>query len=121
MGVTALFNGAAAGTFWIVMSGRYDRLCDGGSPTCALGVWLLALIVFFATAAGSSLFTWFAVSMTRMGPKPPIVLTATLAPLVFAVVYNVTDALGAYRILLLAAVSALLHLGVVRAARIGVH
>ncbi|GLY35714.1 hypothetical protein Amsp01_017380 [Amycolatopsis sp. NBRC 101858] len=120
VGVAGLVTGAATGLFWLAMSGRYDRLCDGGNQMCALGVWLLALIVFFATVAGALLLTWLAVSMTRLWPKAPIVLTAALAPLASAVVYNVTDALGGYRIALLAAVSALLHAGVARAARVGV-
>ncbi|MEV6623544.1 hypothetical protein AB0M83_43135 [Amycolatopsis sp. NPDC051106] len=112
-------TGAATGVFWVAMSGRYDRVCDDGNQMCWLGVGFLGLIVFFATVAGSSLVTWFAVSMTRMGPKAPIVLTASLAPLALAVVYNVTGTLGGYRIALLAAVSAVLHIGVARAARIG--
>ena len=120
MGLAGLVTGAATGLFWVAMSGRYDRLCGGGNQMCALGVWLLGLIVFFATVAGASLLTWLAVSMTRMWPKVPIVLTATLVPLALAVVYNVTGVLGGYRILVLAAVSALLHVGVARAARIGV-
>jgi hypothetical protein len=120
VGFVALVTGAATGLFWVAMSGRYDRLCDGGNQMCALGVWLLGLIVFFATVAGSSLLTWLAVSMTRMWPKLPIVLTASLAPLAFAAVYNVAGALGGYRIPLLAAVSALLHVWVAWAARTGV-
>jgi hypothetical protein len=120
VGTIAGLTGAATGLFWVAMSGRYDRLCDGGNQMCALGEWLLGLIVFFATVAGALLLTWLALSMTRMWPKAPIVLTAALAPLALAIVYNVTGALGGYRILLLAAVSALLHVGVARAARVGV-
>ncbi len=120
MGLAGLVTGAATGLFWVVMSGRYDRLCGGGNQMCALGVWLLGLIVFFATVAGASLLTWLAVSMTRMWPKVPIVLAAALAPLALVIVYNVTGGLGGYRIALLAAVSALLHAGVARAARVGV-
>jgi hypothetical protein len=120
VGAIGGLTGAATGLFWVVVSSRYDRVCDGGEETCGLGVWLLGLVVFFATVAGSSLVTWFAVSMTRMGPKAPVVLTASLAPLALVVVYNVTGALDGYRIALLAAASALLHVGVARAARIGV-
>lgn len=120
VGTFAGLTGAATGLFWGAMSGRYDRLCDGGNQMCAFGVWLLGLIVFFATVAGASLLTWFAVSMTRMWPKVPIVLAAALAPLALAIVYNLTGALGGYRILLLAAVSALLHVGVARSARVDV-
>ncbi|KDN20285.1 hypothetical protein [Amycolatopsis rifamycinica] len=120
VGTWGALIGAGAGVFWIAMSGRYDHMCDGGEETCGLGVWFLGLVVFVATAAGSSLLTLFAVNLTRLRPKPPVVVTALLAPAAFVVVYNVTGALGVFRILPLAAVSALLQVLTARRARIGV-
>ncbi|WP_410593298.1 hypothetical protein [Amycolatopsis sp. lyj-23] len=120
MGTLGALIGAGAGAFWVAMGGRYDRVCDGGEETCGLGVVLLGLIVFFATAAGSALLTLLAAKMTRMSPKAPIVLTALLAPAALVIVYNVSGAIGAFRILLLAAVSAFLHVLVDTVARIRV-
>ncbi len=120
MGTLGALLGAGTGVFWVAMGGRYHHVCDGGEETCGLGVVLLGLVVFFATAAGSALLTLLAVKMTRMSRKAPIVLTALLAPAALVIVYNISGAIGAFRILLLAAVSALLHILVATAARIRV-
>ncbi|WP_410613209.1 hypothetical protein [Amycolatopsis sp. lyj-109] len=120
MGVIAAFTGAGTGVFWVAMSGTYDRLCAPDNAFCSLGQLIVGAGIFLATVTGTSLLTLFALSMTRLRPKRPVVLTALLAPLAFLVAYNLTDALGAYRIALLAAVSVVLHVGVAWGARTAV-
>lgn len=120
MGSIAALTGAATGAFWVAMSGRYDRLCAPDAELCVLGQAFLGLVVLVATIAGTSLLTLLFLSTTRLRPKPPIALAASLAPLVLLIPYNLTGALGAYRIALLAAVSAALQVGVAWAARTGV-
>jgi hypothetical protein len=117
--VTAVLTGAGTGVFWDAISGSYDRLCaDAIEGFCMFSQWFLGLIVFFATLAGSSLLTLLVVSVAKVRPQLPVVLTALLAPLAFLVVYNLTGFLGAYRVLLLAAVSVLLQVIVAWPARI---
>ncbi|HEY3471664.1 MAG TPA: hypothetical protein VGL47_41490 [Amycolatopsis sp.] len=120
VGSIAALTGAATGAFWVAMSGRYDRLCAPDAELCVLGQAFLGLVVLVATIAGTSLLTLLFLSTTRLRPKPPIALAASLAPLVLLIPYNLTGALGAYRIALLAAVSAALQVGVAWAARTGV-
>ncbi|MEU0536974.1 hypothetical protein [Amycolatopsis tolypomycina] len=119
-GVIAALTGAATGVFWGAMSGAYDGACTPGNPFCSFGRAIVGAEILLATVAGTSLLTLFALSMTRLRPRRPVVLTALLAPLALAVVYHFTDALGAYRIALLAAVSAVLHVGVAWTARTAV-
>ncbi|MEU4518505.1 hypothetical protein AB0F52_07260 [Amycolatopsis sp. NPDC024027] len=116
----AAFTGAGTGAFWTAMAGKYDRLCTTGNPFCSLGQVILGAEIFLATAAGTLLLTLLALSMTRLRPKRPIVLTALLVPLASAVAYNLTGGIGAYRIALLALVSAALHVWVAWLARTGV-
>ncbi len=116
--VIAAFTGAGTGVFWSAMAGTY--VCATGNPFCSLGQLILGAEVFLATVAGTLLLTLLALSMTRLRPKRPIVLTALSAPLASAVAYNLTGGIGAYRIALLALVSAALHVGVAWLARTGV-
>ncbi|WIY05037.1 hypothetical protein QRX60_14790 [Amycolatopsis mongoliensis] len=116
---SAALGGAGAGWFWVAVSGSYDQMCAGAvEGFCVFGQWFLGLVVFWATAGGSALIALLLVSVARIRPQLPVVLTAMLAPLAFLVVYNVTGALGTYRIPLLATVSVLLQLVVAWPARI---
>lgn len=117
--VTSALGGGATGWFWVAVSGSYEQMCaDAIEGFCMFGQWFLGLFVFWATTAGSALIALLLVSVTRIRPQLPVVLTAMLAPLAFLVVFNVTEALGGYRIPLLAAVSVLLQLAVAWPARI---
>jgi hypothetical protein len=116
--VIAAVTGAGTGAFWSAMAGSY--VCATGNPFCSLGRLVLGAEIFLATVAGTLLVTLLALSMTRLRPKRPIVLTALVVPLASAVAYNLTGGIGAYRIALLALVSAALHVWVAWIARTGV-
>ena len=116
--VTAALTGAGAGFFWTRMSGTYYRICaDAIEGYCMFSQWMVGVMVFFATVAGMSLSMLLVVSVLRLWPQLPTVLTAFLLPSGFLVVFNVAEPLGGYRIPLLAVFSALLQLAVAWTAR----
>jgi hypothetical protein len=116
--VIGAVTGAGTGVFWTAMAGSY--VCATGNPFCSLGQLIRGMEIFLATVAGTLLLTLLALSMTRLRPKRPIVLAALLVPLASVVAYNLTGGIGAYRIALLALVSAAPHVWVAWLARTGV-
>ena len=118
VGVTAAITGAGAGFFWGKVSGTYYRMCaDAVEGYCVFGQGMLALLVFYATAAGLSLTMLVVVSVPRMWPQLPTVLTAMLLHFAQLVVFKVNEHLGGLRIQLLAEVYVLVQVAVTWRAR----
>jgi hypothetical protein len=106
--LAALAGGAGTGALWVWAGGRYDALCaDAVEGFCAIFQGEVALLVLWAAFGGSALVTLVTLMVARIWPQRQAVLSAFIAQVPLLVVYNLTGALGDYRILLLAVVSAL--------------
>jgi hypothetical protein len=107
--LAALAGGAGTGALWVWAGHRYDTMCadaiEGFCGTFNDGA--LGLFVLWAAFGGSALVTLLTLMVARIWPQQQAVVSAFIAQVPLLVVYNLTGALGDYRILLLAVVSAL--------------
>jgi hypothetical protein len=109
--LVALAGGAGTGVLWVWAGHQYDTMCaDAIEGFCAMvNDSALAVFVVWAAIGGSALLTLVTLMVARIWPQRQAVLSVFAAQVPLLVVYNVTGALGDYRILLLAVVSALVQ------------
>lgn len=109
--LAALAGGAGTGALWVWAGHRYDTMCaDAVEGFCAMvNQSALGVFALWAAFGGSALLTLIALMVARIWPQWQAVVSALVTQVPLLVVYNVTGALGDYRILLLAVVSGLLQ------------